>query len=137
MVILNVPSFSAILMFGKRQKSHSVEFGELGGCRITVCFYQEIQTQSSMNKCVVRWINQPSGVMKWRNLTSNDVLNRQLWRLKTSDWWTTGKLIYIYFTILDLIHIIGAHIYMYIGKCTYRYIRIPACSHACSHRELE
>jgi len=31
--------------------------------------------------------------MKHRNLTSDGAVNRQLWRKKTSNWWTTGILI--------------------------------------------
>lgn len=32
--------------------------------------------------------------MKQKNLKSDDPVNRQLWRLKTGNWWTTGKLTY-------------------------------------------
>jgi len=39
----------------------------------------------------VKWEKEVERVMKQRNLTS-DVINWQLWRLKTSNWWTTGKL---------------------------------------------
>jgi hypothetical protein len=30
-------------------------------------------------------------VMKQRNLISDDAINQQLWPLKNSNWWTTGK----------------------------------------------
>jgi hypothetical protein len=32
-------------------------------------------------------------VMNQRKLIFDDAVNRQLWRLKASKWWTTGKLI--------------------------------------------
>jgi hypothetical protein len=41
----------------------------------------------------VRWGKEVERVMKHRNLTPDEAINRQLWRLETSNRWTTGKLI--------------------------------------------
>jgi hypothetical protein len=40
----------------------------------------------------VKWDKEVERVMKERKLISDDAVNRQLWRLKASKWWTTGKL---------------------------------------------
>jgi len=39
----------------------------------------------------VKWEKEVEGVMKQRNLISDDAVNRQLWPLKNSNRWTTGK----------------------------------------------
>ena len=41
----------------------------------------------------VMWEKEVLSVMQYRNLTYDDALKRQLWRLKSSDRWITGKLI--------------------------------------------
>jgi hypothetical protein len=50
MVILNVPSFNAILMYGKRQQSHSAESGVFWRVENNCLFffYQEIHTQKKL-----------------------------------------------------------------------------------------
>jgi hypothetical protein len=42
----------------------------------------------------VKWDKEIERVIKHRNLTSDEAINRQIWRLKTSSRWTTGKLIF-------------------------------------------
>jgi len=64
-----------------------------------------------VKRCIVRWINQPSRLMKGRNLTSDDAVNWQLWRLKTRDCWTTGKLIYTVYIRFNSYY-----------RCTYVYV---------------
>jgi hypothetical protein len=46
--------------------------------------------------------------MKQRNLISDDAINWQLWRLKTSNQWTIGKLIDNYYIITNwkFVHIL-------------------------------
>jgi len=39
----------------------------------------------------VKWEKEVERVMKQRNLISDDAVNRQLWPLKNSNRWTTGK----------------------------------------------
>jgi hypothetical protein len=44
----------------------------------------------------VKWEKEVERVMKQRNSTAGDITNRQLWQLKTGNWWITRKLIYRY-----------------------------------------
>jgi hypothetical protein len=39
----------------------------------------------------VKWEKKVESVMMQRHLTSDDAVNRQVWRLKTGNLWTTGK----------------------------------------------
>jgi hypothetical protein len=123
MVIISVPSFDAVLIFWEKTAIRQCWIWWVGRVENNGLFFnQEIHThrRSCVNRCVVRWINQYSRLIKGRNLTSDDAINWQLWQMKTSDCWTTGKLIYIY--ILDLIHTIGARMCM----CTH--MRTCACT---------
>jgi len=39
----------------------------------------------------VKWERKIESLMKQRNLTTDDAVNRQLWRLKTGNRWVAGK----------------------------------------------
>ena len=41
----------------------------------------------------VKWEKEVERVVKQSNLTSDEAVNRKLWRLTTSNQWTNGKLI--------------------------------------------
>jgi hypothetical protein len=42
----------------------------------------------------VLWEKEVESVVKQRNLTSDRAVNRQIWRIKNSNCWTSGKLIH-------------------------------------------
>jgi hypothetical protein len=41
----------------------------------------------------VKWGKEVERIMKQRNLTPDDAVNRHVWRVETSNWWITGELI--------------------------------------------
>jgi len=58
---------------------------------------KQIMTWSLEGRCQgwpeVNWEREDERVRKQRNSTADDITNWQLWRLQTSNWWITRKLI--------------------------------------------